>query len=481
MNSRRRIGIAGGLGPLASEDTFSKLVQQVPAARDKDRPEIIIEHQAVDDKRAVADKRFDFSGRKIRDFDTIRALEQQNLAAVLLPCFISHTFIDELESSVRVPIINLMEALTAFLSQQYPGVRRVGVLTSNHVRERKLFEKHFDKDSYELIYPSSRVQNECLMEAIYGPQGIMAGYLQGEVVKLIRQACLELSDRGAELIIPGFTEIPAIINSLQELVDIPLIDSNGVYAQFALDSDPVARPRAFKVGIVGGVGPSATADLLQKIVICTPAEKDQDHIKMIVEHDPQIPDRTEHLLGHGPDPTIALYAACKRLEEGGASLIAIPCNTAHAYVESMQQYLSIPIVNMLFETVEHLKRHHPDVKKLALLATSGTVASRIYHRAFEGSAYDLLLPDDEHQETLMEVIYGPRGIKAGYNDGKCVQGFYEVLTHMAEQGAEVIILGCTELPLLEPEFRKWNATEKRIVFVDPTSVLAKKCVEKHVT
>ena len=119
------------------------------------------------------------------------------------------------------------------------------------------------------------------------------------------------------------------------------------------------QARPFKIGVVGGVGPAATADFMQKIVRNTTAARDQDHIKIVVEQNPQIPDRTANLIGDGPDPTVALYATCKKLEAGDADLIAIPCNTAHAFVERIQPYLSIPIVNMLHETVQHLAQHAP--------------------------------------------------------------------------------------------------------------------------
>src|SRR5690606_850527 len=110
----------------------------------------------------------------------------------------------------------------------------------------------------------------------------------------------------------------------------------------------------FKLGILGGVGPSATVDLMNKIIAHTPARRDQDHIKMIVEQNPQIPDRTANLVYNEEDPTIAMFSTCKRLEAEGADVIAIPCNTAHAFVESIQQYLKIPIINMLDATVDHI-------------------------------------------------------------------------------------------------------------------------------
>jgi aspartate racemase len=107
---------------------------------------------------------------------------------------------------------------------------------------------------------------------------------------------------------------------------VPIINVNACYADFSLYQPAERSRKPFKVGVVGGVGPLATVDFMGKIVRLTEAGRDQDHIKMIVEQNPQIPDRTEHLVQSGTDPTIALFATCKKLEAAEADLIAIPCN-----------------------------------------------------------------------------------------------------------------------------------------------------------
>ena len=231
------------------------------------------------------------------------------------------------------------------------------------------------------------------------------------------------------------------------------------------------------IGIVGGMGPSATVDLMDKIIRCTPAVTDQQHLKMVVEHNPQIPDRTKYLLGDGADPTDAIYATCKKLESAGADMIAIPCNTAHAFFGRIQPRLSIPIVNMLQATVEFLKHAHPDTQKVGLLATSGTIKSGVYHDVFKATDCDLLVPDLDFQKKLMNVIYGDEGIKAGYTDGECLNEFQLVLDHLTDRGAGVVILGCTELPLLKLNTLITRNGEESAVFVDPTWVLARKCVD----
>jgi aspartate racemase len=249
-----------------------------------------------------------------------------------------------------------------------------------------------------------------------------------------------------------------------------VIDPGQVYADYAVAYEAGAAEKAFIVGVVGGLGPSATVDFMDKIIRHTRASRDQDHIRMVVEHNPQIPDRTAYLVRGGADPALPLFAACKRLEANGASLIAIPCNTAHAFVESFQQYLSIPIVNMLVETVEAIRQHDTHARVVGVLATSGTLKSRVYHDLLEQTNLDVLVPDDLHQEILMDVIFGDKGIKAGYLEGAALQDFHRVIKHVVDRGADVLILGCTELPLLK-------LPQKSVTILDPTDILARKCVE----
>ena len=225
------------------------------------------------------------------------------------------------------------------------------------------------------------------------------------------------------------------------------------------------------LGVVGGVGPSATVDFMDKLIRNTPASRDQDHIRMIVDHDPTIPDRTAYLLGEGPDPTASILAACKRLEAYGADLIAIPCNTAHAFVEPIQRQLSIPIINMLLETAQYVEDHHGGVKPIGLLATNGTLKSRIYHDLIEQTGRRVVVPDEAHQDLLMKAIYG---VKAGDTEGTNLEEFQLALAHLINAGAELVILGCTELPLLSARI---DMKDGSIQMLDPGEILARKCVE----
>lgn len=472
---KRRFGIVGGLGALGGADIFFKLVKATPSNGGRDLSDIVFEQHPFDEGVSPGAETSSTNARKLYVFDMIRSFEERKVDAVMLPCFISHTFLDELKPEIRLPVVNIMEALRFHLERRYPQAKRIGVLTSDYVHKHCLFEQYFDPERWQLVYPHPQVQRDCLMPAIYGEQGIKSGCLQGRSVELLERACRDLMEQGAEVIVPGFTEISIVAGSLCER-GLPMVDVNQVYARHAVDQGAMASLRSFKVGVVGGVGPAATVDFINKIVKNTHARRDQEHIKLVVEQNPQIPDRTENLVGEGADPTVALYATCKKLEADDADLIAIPCNTAHAFVERIQPYLSIPIINMLFETVAYVRKHYPERHKIGLLATSGTIRSRVYHDIVEKAGLNLLVPDAANQAKVMNAIYGEKGVKAGFTDGECRTDLLQALEYLVNQGAEVAILGCTELPLLLAQTDDFKVAGTSIVLLDPTEILARKCV-----
>lgn len=475
IRNKARYGIVGGLGSLGAADIFFKLVKAVPSTGAAEQPELIFEQHPFSEGSAPGESLAPQSGRKLYVFDMIRQFEARRVDAVILPCFLSHTFIDELKAESRLPIVSMMEALSEHLGRRYPNVRRLGILTSDYVRARKLFDSHFSEPRWDLIYPSEEVQKTSVMPAIYGPEGIKAGHLHGASVEHLVTACRNLMDRGAELIIPGFTEIPIVLDTLTKM-GLPVIDANQIYARHIIANGAQAAAKEFKIGVVGGVGPAATVDFVGKIVRNTKAHKDQEHIKLVVEQNPQIPDRTENLIGNGTDPTIALYSTCKKLEAADADIIAIPCNTAHAFVERIQPYLGIPVINMLTATVEHIQATLPKGVVVGLLATNGTVQSGIYAEAAARAGIELLVPDGEYQAKVMNAIYGERGVKAGFTDGECRADLLAAVSHLAGRGAIAVILGCTELPLVLAATAGFPVAGRTVAVLDPTEILAKKCI-----
>lgn len=221
------------------------------------------------------------------------------------------------------------------------------------------------------------------------------------------------------------------------------------------------------IGILGGMGPEATADLYLRIIKATPAKRDQDHPRVIIYSNSKVPDRTAAILGKGPSPMPELIRAGKRLEEAGADFIVIPCNTAHYFVEQLQKELRVPILHMIRLSAEEAHRTHPKVKKAGLLATDGTVKSGLYRTAYGEVGIEILEPTPESQADVMKAIY--QCVKAGnlIDGGVLLRG---VANNLVAAGAELIICGCTEVSLVLKQ------GDLAVPVLDPLQVLAEAAV-----
>lgn len=470
---KRSLGVVGGLGDLAGVDLLAKLVSSPAVLHARDKYHFMLQQDPFKGSGLPLASNANLSSRMFYVFQTCQTLARHEADAVLLPCFASHTFREQLQNELDIPVLDMMAALRQHVSETLSEGARLGVLCSDFVRNAGLFE-HYFSDRYTVVYPRAEHQAN-LMEALYGAGGIKAGHFDGEPLARVRRACLDLRDQGVDLLLPGATELSLVAPRLQQQ-GLALLDPNRLYADFATFEDELVRPLPFKLGIVGGVGPAATVDFMGKVVRNTPAARDQDHIKMVVEQNPQIPDRTANLLHNEADPSIALYATCKRLEDEGAGAIAIPCNTAHAFVERIQPLLSIPVVHMLDETVKHVRDRYGVELPVGLLATDGTVQSGVYQQAAERVNLQLITPNAEFQAKVMRAIYGKQGVKAGFVDGLCREDLLAAAQHLAELGAKVLILGCTELPLVLPQAEDFLLGTHTVALVDPTDVLAQRCV-----
>lgn len=203
-----------------------------------------------------------------------------------------------------------------------------------------------------------------------------------------------------------------------------------------------------RVGIVGGVGPEASNKFCEMLIRHTPAEIDQENIPFIHFCNPQIPDRTEFIVGDGENPLDALVETSQTLESAGADFLVIPCNTAHYFLKQVQDNVSIPIVDMTKILVKSVLSEHPPISKIGILATTGSIRAGIYQDYFRSVGVKSVLLDDFDQESLvMNAIYGDKGIKAGkkIRPRKLLNRAAEKLISM---GAEAIVMGCTEIPLV---------------------------------
>ena len=221
------------------------------------------------------------------------------------------------------------------------------------------------------------------------------------------------------------------------------------------------------IGILGGMGPEATADLYLRIIRATPAKRDQDHPRIIIYSNSKVPDRTAAILGTGPSPMPELVRAGKRLEEAGADFIIIPCNTAHYFINQLQKELRVPILNMIRLSAAKAQKFYPNVKKAGLLATDGTLRSGLYTSAYGEASINILEPFPEKQADVMKAIY--QCIKAGnhIDGGFLLRG---VANDLINAGAEMIIFGCTEVSLVLKE------GDLPVPILDPLQVLAEAAV-----
>ena len=196
------------------------------------------------------------------------------------------------------------------------------------------------------------------------------------------------------------------------------------------------------IGIIGGMGPLATADLFKKIVLNTKAESDQEHIRVLIDNNTDIPDRTQAIISDGKSPVHQLVKSAISLCNMGADLLVMPCNTAHYFRAEVQKFVDVPILNMIELTRDALLEK--GIKTAGLLATEGTINSKIYQKAFKNSGIELITPDENEQSAVTDMIYN--GVKAGKKDYD-TENIKQVINEMIKNGVEVLILGCTELPL----------------------------------
>ena len=218
------------------------------------------------------------------------------------------------------------------------------------------------------------------------------------------------------------------------------------------------------IGRLGGMGPLATADLFQKIVLLTKADTDREHIRVYIDSNANIPDRTAAILSGGEDPVPEMASALRHLEACGADCIIMPCNTAHYFLPRLQAMTKIPFLSILTAAAEACKAQFPG-KTVGILATRGTLAANLYQEALAQAGVPYLVPDAPAQDALMRVIYD--GVKAGKGPDSYRADFLTVLEQMSAGGAEVFLLGCTELPLAA------EALNIALPTVDPTAELAK--------
>lgn len=220
-----------------------------------------------------------------------------------------------------------------------------------------------------------------------------------------------------------------------------------------------------RLGIIGGLGPMASAYFLRLIVEMTDAKIDQEHIEIMLYSKPQIPDRTKFILGiSNESPVQQLIETGKKILAQGAEVIAIPCITAHFFQKQLEEELKCPIINAIEETAKYLKSEN--ISRAGIMATEGTIKSRLFQDTFADYGIDCIVPDLAGQADIMHIIYD--NVKAGLPVD--MELFKKASRGLYDDGAEVILLGCTELSMIKRDCTIGKG------FLDVMEVLARQAV-----
>lgn len=203
------------------------------------------------------------------------------------------------------------------------------------------------------------------------------------------------------------------------------------------------------LGVLGGVGPLATIYFADLVVKMTDAKTDQEHIAMVILNHSSIPDRTEYIMDKSkPNPLPVMVSDAKMLEEDDCDYIVIPCNTAHYFYDEIQKSVNVPIINILEETVKYCEETIPDIKKIGVLATDGTIKSQAYQNIIEKHSLECVIPSEEDQKSVMNIIYNQ--VKAGTPVD--IFEFHRIIGELKKSGCDAIVLGCTELSIIKKDF-----------------------------
>ena len=224
--------------------------------------------------------------------------------------------------------------------------------------------------------------------------------------------------------------------------------------------------KKYTVGIIGGMGPEATIDFMSRVIALTPSQRDQDHIRMVVENNPHIPDRQS--TAENDLIAIELTAIAERLEVAGADFLVLPCNTAHVFIDDLLKNIQIPFVHIVSETVNEILKEHTNVKNVGLLATDMCINSGIYHQAIKSVDRTVLVLEQQDQKSCMQLIFD---VKKGKYSKSTKTDMVRLADQLIQKGADIIVAGCTEIPLI------LDTKSINVPLVSSTEVLAKRTVE----
>jgi aspartate racemase len=226
------------------------------------------------------------------------------------------------------------------------------------------------------------------------------------------------------------------------------------------------------IGILGGMGPEATLNCFARVIKNTSAKTDQDHLRVIIDSNPKIPDRTAAIIGKGDSPVPVLVEGCRSLQRAGADFIIIPCVSAHFFLDDVLEQIKLPILSIFDVVSEAIVLEHPEIETIGLMGTTGTVRSGLFQKRLDSVGIKTIAPDDFLQSKVMEAIYDIKNSQPARSKEEITSDLIEVAQSLVSKGAQGIIAGCTEIPLALSQY------DLSVAYFDTLTILARAAIFK---
>ena len=224
------------------------------------------------------------------------------------------------------------------------------------------------------------------------------------------------------------------------------------------------------IGILGGMGPQATVDCYARIIQNTPARTDQQHLRVIIDSNPKVPDRTAAITGKGPSPVPILVDGCRTLQAAGADFVIMPCVSAHFYLAQIRQQIKLPILSIYDAVADTIGGEHADIKTVGLMGTSGTISGGLFQKRLAAADIQTVVPADVQQTRVMAAIYDIKNSRPNRSRKQITADLVAVAQGLISNGAQGIVAGCTEIPLaLEQQHLS-------VPYFDALSILARAAI-----
>ena len=224
------------------------------------------------------------------------------------------------------------------------------------------------------------------------------------------------------------------------------------------------------IGILGGMGPEATLDCFANIIKNTPARTDQEHLRVVIDSNPKVPDRTAAITGNGESPVPILVAGGRALQQAGADFIIIPCVSAHFFLEEVRQQIALPILSIFDVVAETIIRDHAEIKTVGMMGTTGTITGGLFQKRLAADNIKTIVPAETRQAKVMAAIYDIKNSQPARTRAQITSDLMAIAEDLISKGARGIIAGCTEIPLA------LNQKHLSVPYFDALTILARAAI-----